>query len=214
MNSKQVDRGDRTALVLAGGGSLGAVQIGMLQALVGRVQIHFVVGSSVGAINAAHFAMDPTPGGVTTLVQFWQQVRRRNVFPVSPLAGLLGLLGRCDYLASPAPLKALLTRAFGDRRLEHCRLPCHRVATDLLDGREVVLSSGPVVPALQSRISLKLVAWCRRSTADSGRPREPQEAAPWTVAPGRTIARPMVGRAIALVARSIRSCGSRRRSAA
>ncbi len=44
MNSKQVDRGDRTALVLAGGGSLGAVQIGMLQALVGRVQIHFVVG--------------------------------------------------------------------------------------------------------------------------------------------------------------------------
>ena len=84
MNSKQVDRGDRTALVLAGGGSLGAVQIGMLQALVGRVQIHFVVGSSVGAINAAHFAMDPTPGGVTTLVQFWQQVRRRNVFPVSP----------------------------------------------------------------------------------------------------------------------------------
>ncbi len=42
----------RTAFVLAGGGSLGAVQVGMLKALA-RLNVvpDFVVGASVGAIN-------------------------------------------------------------------------------------------------------------------------------------------------------------------
>ncbi|HKZ95452.1 MAG TPA: patatin-like phospholipase family protein [Hyphomicrobiaceae bacterium] len=47
----------KTAFVLAGGGSLGAVQAGMLRALLERgVRAGLVVGSSVGAINAAYFA--------------------------------------------------------------------------------------------------------------------------------------------------------------
>jgi NTE family protein len=43
----------RTAFVFAGGGSLGAVQVGMLEALLeAGVTPDFVVGSSVGALNA------------------------------------------------------------------------------------------------------------------------------------------------------------------
>ena len=43
----------KTAFVFAGGGSLGAVQVGMLRELTRRgVSADFVVGSSVGAINA------------------------------------------------------------------------------------------------------------------------------------------------------------------
>ena len=54
----------KTALVLAGGGSLGAVQVGMLRALLEcSVEPDMVVGSSVGAINAAYFAGDPTLEG-------------------------------------------------------------------------------------------------------------------------------------------------------
>jgi predicted acylesterase/phospholipase RssA len=46
-----------TAFVLSGGGSLGAVQVGMLQALAAR-EAHpdFLVGTSVGAVNAAYVA--------------------------------------------------------------------------------------------------------------------------------------------------------------
>ena len=48
-----------TAFVLAGGGSLGAIQVGMLRALVAHgVTADFVVGSSAGAINGAYFAGD------------------------------------------------------------------------------------------------------------------------------------------------------------
>jgi NTE family protein len=49
-----------TAFVLAGGGSLGAVQVGMLKALDrGGMVADFVVGASVGAINAAYYAASP-----------------------------------------------------------------------------------------------------------------------------------------------------------
>ena len=45
-----------TAFVFAGGGSLGAVQVGMLRELMSRgVSADFVVGSSVGAMNASLF---------------------------------------------------------------------------------------------------------------------------------------------------------------
>jgi predicted acylesterase/phospholipase RssA len=56
--------GQRTAFVFAGGGSLGAIQVGMLRVLVSEgVQPDFVVGASVGAINAAYFAGAPNAEG-------------------------------------------------------------------------------------------------------------------------------------------------------
>ena len=54
----------RTAFVFAGGGSLGAVEVGMLHALVERgVRPDFAVGASAGAINAAYYAGDPSADG-------------------------------------------------------------------------------------------------------------------------------------------------------
>lgn len=54
-----------TALVLAGGGSCGAVQVGMLRAFAGHGLVpDLVVGSSVGAINGAYFAGTPTPAAL------------------------------------------------------------------------------------------------------------------------------------------------------
>ena len=80
-----------TAFVLAGGGSLGAVQVGMLAALSRRgVVPDFVVGASVGAINAAYYAAEPDERGVERLKRIWRGLRRTDVFPFSPIAGMLG----------------------------------------------------------------------------------------------------------------------------
>ena len=52
-----MDRVERTAFVFAGGGSLGAIEAGMLRELVASgVVPDMVVGASAGAINAAFFA--------------------------------------------------------------------------------------------------------------------------------------------------------------
>jgi NTE family protein len=51
----------KTAFVFTGGGSLGAIQVGMLRVLLAAgVHPDFVVGASVGAINASYFASVPT----------------------------------------------------------------------------------------------------------------------------------------------------------
>ena len=51
----------KTAFVFAGGGSFGAVQVGMLQSLAAHgITADMVVGSSVGALNGAFYAGDPT----------------------------------------------------------------------------------------------------------------------------------------------------------
>jgi NTE family protein len=57
-------RQPKTAFVFAGGGSFGAVQVGMLRSLVGRgLNADLVVGSSVGAMNGAYYAGTPTAEG-------------------------------------------------------------------------------------------------------------------------------------------------------
>jgi NTE family protein len=133
----------RTAFVFAGGGSLGAVEVGMLKALVTRgVHADFVVGASVGAINAAYFAGDPSVAGVARLEALWRGIRRHDVFPMAPFTNLLGLFARRDYLVNPEALENLLARHLPYRRLEEAQIPCHVVATDALGGGEVHFSSG------------------------------------------------------------------------
>ena len=58
----------KTAFVFAGGGSFGAIQVGMLHSLAAHgVAADMVVGSSVGALNGAFYAGDPTLDGVQRL---------------------------------------------------------------------------------------------------------------------------------------------------
>ena len=62
-----------TAFVLGGGGALGAVEVGMLAALLERdVRPELVLGTSVGAINGAFLAQDPGPDVVERLTGLWR----------------------------------------------------------------------------------------------------------------------------------------------
>jgi NTE family protein len=138
----------RTAFVLAGGGSLGAVEVGMLQALLDWGETpEFMVGASAGAINAAYFAADPTPAGASELERLWRTLKRRDVFPLD-LHSVFGLLRRRDHLVDSHGLRRLLERHLRYRRLEDAAVPIHVVATDMLTGDEVLLSAGPVIDAV------------------------------------------------------------------
>ena len=147
-----------TAFVLAGGGSLGAVQVGMLKALAqARIAPDFVVGASVGAINGACYAASPDAAGVERLENIWRRLRGADVFPFSLLDTALCLLGRRSHLARPHRLKALVESELPFGRLENARIPCHVVATDALNGVEVVLSSGNAAAALLASAAIPAV---------------------------------------------------------
>ena len=150
--------GPETAIVLAGGGSLGAVQVGMLKALARqRIVPDFVVGASVGAINGAYFAAEPNEEGVTRLERVWSRLHRADIFPFSPLNSLLAILGRRDHLVTSALLRSLVESELQCHRLEDARIPCYVVATDVLDGREVAIAAGPIATALLASAAIPAV---------------------------------------------------------
>jgi NTE family protein len=98
----------KTAFVFAGGGSLGAVQVGTLRSLTAHgLKPDMVVGSSVGAMNSAYYAGAPTIEGVARLETIWRALRRRDVFPITPRV-LLGLMRRRDFLLGSEGLYRLV----------------------------------------------------------------------------------------------------------
>ena len=139
----------RTAFVLSGGGSLGAVQVGMIRALFEHgVRPDMLIGTSVGAVNAAWVAGRPEPDGMAELEDIWLGLRRQDVFPLSPMTGARGLLGRANHFISNSSLRRILETHIPYRRLEEAAIPVHIVATELKSGRATILASGPAVPAL------------------------------------------------------------------
>src|SRR5262245_23467031 len=108
----------------------------------------FLIGTSVGAINAAWVAANPEAAAMADLSEIWLGLRRQDVFPISPVTGARGLLGRANHFIANDNLRALLEEHIPYRRLEDAALPVLVVATELKSGRATILRSGPAVPAL------------------------------------------------------------------
>ncbi|HZM38519.1 MAG TPA: patatin-like phospholipase family protein, partial [Acidimicrobiales bacterium] len=92
-----------TAFVLSGGGSLGAVQVGMLHALADHhLEPDLLVGASAGALNAAFVAGKGfSRATIDELAGVWTGLRRQDVFPFAPHRHLLALAGARPSLCSP-----------------------------------------------------------------------------------------------------------------
>src|ERR1700684_2937309 len=142
------DDRSKTAFVFAGGGSFGAIQVGMMHALAANgVSADMVVGSSVGAINGAYFAGTPTLKGVLELETIWRGLTRRDVFPIT-WRTLLGFLWRRDFLIPHDGIQKLIDDNLPYRNLEDAKLPVHIVTTDIVSGDSVVLSEGSAAQAI------------------------------------------------------------------
>lgn len=138
------------AFVLTGGGSLGAVQAGMLAALHEHgIEPDLLVGTSAGALNAAYVAGPGTTGDrVTGLMELWGQVRRRDVFVTRPRRWLAAAVGSAPSLFTDHALRSLLEAHLGYALLEDARVPVHVVATDVVTGQGLAMADGPVVDAV------------------------------------------------------------------
>jgi len=147
-----------TAIVLSGGGSLGAVQAGMLLALFDAgVTADLYVGSSVGALNAAYLAGHPDADGARQLARIWTLLRREDVFPTGAVRVLRAMLGRTTGLTDPGSLRQLVSRNLDYERLEDAARQVVVVATDVLTGAEVALGEGPTVDAVMASAALPSV---------------------------------------------------------
>ena len=135
--------------VLGGGGSLGAVQVGMLQALAEHdIAPDIVAGTSVGSLNGAVIALDPR-SAANRLSHLWPRMTRERVFPGGLLSQMRTLQHTKTHLFPSTGLAAVIADFLGaDTAFGDLTLPFATLAMDIATARPHVLSDGRLLPAL------------------------------------------------------------------
>ncbi|MCF6378432.1 patatin-like phospholipase family protein [Nocardioides KLBMP 9356] len=139
-----------TAFVLGGGGILGAVEVGMLRALLEREVVpDLVLGTSVGALNGAMVAAQPDLAVVERLTELWAATARsRNVYGDRPLRTVRRAVTSGTHIYSSRPLRQRLQDELGDRTFEDLPVRLGVCAASIERAAEHWFTSGPLVPAI------------------------------------------------------------------
>lgn len=136
------------AFVLGGGGHNGAAEVGMLRALLEQdIRPDLVVGTSVGAVNGAAIAADPSLDTVARLRDVWLSLRDESIFGGSIFAGAANLVRSRTHMHSNAGLRRMITDLL-PARFEDLRIPFQCVAASIERAAEHWFDSGPLADAI------------------------------------------------------------------
>jgi NTE family protein len=139
---------ERVAFVLGGGGILGATQVGMLRALFeAGVRPDLVVGTSVGALNGAVVAADPSPSAIDRLAGLWRSLSDSEVFSGGLIGRARTLARNGTHLHPSAPLRRLLADALPEQ-FEDLQVPFQCVAAHIEQAAAHWFDRGPLVDAV------------------------------------------------------------------
>lgn len=137
--------------VLGGGGKWGATQLGMLEALVDAgIEAERVLGTSIGAINGAAFAADPTAGGLATLRRSWLSDRTAQALKSGWISRARRLATLQPALVSGEAMRDLVAGIVPVRTFEELAVPFECVAANIEHARERWFDTGPIVEAVMA----------------------------------------------------------------
>jgi len=121
------------AFVLGGGGVLGAHEVGMLQALAERgIRPDVILGTSIGAVNGAMFAADPTITGVERLGRLWAETNLSGGVSAGALLRRISTLARTGtHLQALDEIRLRLVEALPVERVEQLEVPFQCVAASI-----------------------------------------------------------------------------------
>ena len=138
----------RVVLVLQGGGALGAYQVGVYQALhEAGIEPDWVIGTSIGALNAAVIAGNPRAERLTRLRQLWDRFQRADGLGFAEYSTVL--YGIPGFFAPRMPVWGGLQARVGlDAASYYSTAPLRDTLAQLVDldllGREIRLTVGAV----------------------------------------------------------------------
>lgn len=129
--------GTRLGLALGGGAVRGAAHLGVLKTLDdAELKPDCLAGTSIGAFVAALYAFGQTPE------QILNTIRELELFDIARIRlQKLGLMSHDD-------MGKLIRAAIGEQNIEDSPIPLAIVATDLVSGHAVVMTEGPLIPAV------------------------------------------------------------------
>jgi NTE family protein len=139
-----------TAFVLGGGGLLGAVEVGMLRALLDAdISPGLILGTSVGALNGALVAAHPGPDVIERLVSLWQSAAQsREVYGDGPVRQVTRAVRTGTHLHSTRPLQERLHQELGDLTFAELAVPFQCCAASIERAAEHWFTRGRVVDAV------------------------------------------------------------------
>jgi NTE family protein len=140
-----------TAFVLGGGGVLGAVEVGMLRALLERdIVPDLVLGTSIGALNGAMVAQEPSLAVIDKLTALWHAAGQpdQQVYGDRPLRTVRRAVSTGTHLWSAKPLQQALAEELGDVTFEQLPVRFQVCAASIERAAEHWFDSGPVVDAV------------------------------------------------------------------
>ena len=139
----------RRAFVLGGGGKWGAVQVGMLEALLRRgITPDVVLGCSIGSLNGAVIAADPSTSGVDRLRRLWIDQARALDIRARWQDRARSFVGRRPYLYEPDAIRQMAESVVGQARIEELPTRFECVAASIERATERWFASGPVLDAI------------------------------------------------------------------
>ncbi|KRE27933.1 patatin [Mycobacterium sp. Soil538] len=145
----------RTALVLGGGGVLGAAEAGMARALLeAGIRPDLVCGTSVGAINGAALAADPTPAGAQRLLATWEALAEEGVFDGSFMRRAAEVMRRRTALHSNSALRRMLQNRLPVRTFEELAVPFECVAASIERAQEHWFGTGDLIEPILASCAL------------------------------------------------------------
>jgi len=139
----------RDVFVLSGGAARGAVHVGMMQTLLeAGIAPHALVGTSVGALNAAYVGWQTGLDRVHELADHWLRLGTRDIFPGGAWSRLAHLAQRHAYLFSSEALRDLIESWMPVSRLEDLTTPVRVTTTPLSGSGTVYHDTGDLVSVL------------------------------------------------------------------
>jgi NTE family protein len=145
----------RNAFVLGGGGVLGAAEAGMAQALAeAGVVPDLICGTSIGAINGAAIAADPTPHGARELLATWEELAADDVLGGSMIGRVVELVRSGTALHGNENLRRMLEKRLPVSTFEELAVPFECVAASIEGAREHWFGSGDLVDAVLASCAL------------------------------------------------------------
>jgi NTE family protein len=139
----------RDVFVLSGGAARGAVHVGMMQTLLeAGIVPDALVGTSVGALNAAFLGWQTGLDRVHELAEHWQRLTTRDIFPGGTWSRLAHLAQRHTYLFSSDALRDLIGTWVPVSHLEDLTTPVRVTTTPLAGDGAAYHDRGDLVSVL------------------------------------------------------------------
>jgi len=145
---RKLEKKPRVALVLGGGAFHGMAHLGVLKVLEDAgIPIDFIVGASVGSMVGCLYADNPNADSLIPLVG---STKASNIFDFSLFRSNEGFVSGKKY-------QKFIRKNCHTDNIEDLKIPFVAVATDLMNGKSISLSSGPVAASVNASSAIPMI---------------------------------------------------------